>query len=203
MDPMASRRGLGAGQAFARWYRHYAHTPSSLWLWRAGAAVSLILGLIFAALALLSSMAWAFLCFLCLAAAVVCLIRSEPEDSPLTAHTPAMPRAAPSRPAPAAHAHVVPAPEPPRSAAPGQAPSPAHRAPRRDPVPKRSGNAVPKRSGIAVKDVMTPTPTALPTDAPVAAAARAMRDLDVGAVDLGVGQPTYQITADPDASHPK
>ena len=29
---------------------------------------------------------------------------------------------------------------------------------------------------------MTPTPTALPTDAPVAAAARAMRDLDVGAV---------------------
>jgi CBS domain-containing protein len=35
---------------------------------------------------------------------------------------------------------------------------------------------------MAVKDVMSPTPTALPTDAPLAAAARAMRDLDVGAV---------------------
>jgi CBS domain-containing protein len=150
MEPMASRRDPDAGQALLRWYRH-SHAPSSLWLWRAAAAASLILGLVFATLALVSSIGWAFLCFLCLAAAVVCLIRSEPDDSPLTSHAPATPRAAPARPAaPAAH-------------------------------PRRAG-PVPPRSGIAVKDVMTSTPTSLPTDAPVAAAARAMRDLDVGAV---------------------
>jgi CBS domain-containing protein len=150
MEPMASRRDPDAGQPLLRWYRH-SHAPSSLWLWRAAAAASLILGLVFATLALVSSIGWAFLCFLCLAAAVVCLIRSEPDDSPLTSHAPATPRAAPARPAaPAAH-------------------------------PRRAG-PVPPRSGIAVKDVMTSTPTSLPTDAPVAAAARAMRDLDVGAV---------------------
>ncbi len=153
MEPMAARRDPGAGQSLLRWYRRHSHAPSSLWLWRAGAAASLILGLVSATLALVSSIGWALLCFLCLAAAVVCLIRSEPEDSPLTAHAPAGARAAPARPA--------------------SAPA-AHRARRRHPVPPRSG--------IAVEDVMTPTPTALPTDAPVAAAARAMRDLDVGAV---------------------
>ena len=99
MEPMAARRDPGAGQALLRWYRRHSHAPSSLWLWRAGAAASLILGLVSAALALVSSIGWALLCFLCLAAAVVCLIRSEPEDSPLTAHAPAGPRAAPARPA--------------------------------------------------------------------------------------------------------
>jgi len=166
MDAMASGRDPGAGQALLRWYRRHAHTPTGLLLWRAGAAASLIFGLIFAALALVSSMGWAVLCFLCLAAAVVCLIRSEPEQSPLTAHTPAAPRPVPSRPA------ASPAPSRAASRSAAAAP-PAQVAPRRPP---------PRRSGIAVKDVMTPTPTALPTDAPVAAAARAMRDLDVGAV---------------------
>ena len=157
MEPMVSRRDPGAGQAQLRWFRRRTHDLSSLWLWRAGAAVALVLGLVFAALALVSSIGWAFPCFLCLAAAVVCLIRSEPEESPLTAHPAAERRPVSARPA------ARPAAEPPR-----------HREPRRAPEPLRSQ--------LAVEDVMTPVPTALPADAPVTAAARAMRDLDVGAV---------------------
>lgn len=151
MEPMASRRVPGAGQSLLRWYR--SHDLPSLWLWRAGAGVALFLGLVFAVLALLSSIGWAFPCFLCLAVAVVCLVRSEPEESPLTAHPVAGRR-----------------PAPPRTAA----EPPLRREPRRGPEPHRSQ--------LAVEDVMTPVPTALPADAPVTAAARAMRDLDVGAV---------------------
>src|SRR4029077_20376947 len=86
MESMASRRDPGAGQALLRWYRRRSLDLSSLWLWRAGAGVALLLGLVFAALALTSSIGWAFPCFLCLAVAVACLVRSEPEESPLTAH---------------------------------------------------------------------------------------------------------------------
>jgi CBS domain-containing protein len=150
---MGSRRDPGTGQALLRWYRRHSHGLSSLWLWRAGAGIALVLGVLFAALALMSSIAWAFPCFLCLAVAVVCLVRSEPEESPLTAH------AEPAR----------------RPESPRPAPRPL---PRREPA--RAPESL--RSQLAVEDVMTPVPTALPADAPVAAAARAMRDLDVGAV---------------------
>jgi CBS domain-containing protein len=173
MEPMASRREPGAGQALLRWYRRHSRAPSRLWLWRAGAAASLSLGLIFAALALVSSMSWAFICFLCLAAAIVCLIRSEPDESPV-AHVPVRPGSVPQR---------GPAPEP--------VPSP-------EPVAAPRPEPQPRRSGIAVKDVMTPTPTALPTDAPVAAAARAMRDLDVGAVVVMENDKPLGIVTDRD-----
>ena len=115
------------------------------WLWRAGAGVCLALALLFTVLALLSSVWWGLLSFVLLAATIVCLVKSEPEEIP----------APPSRTRVAA-----PAPEPPRE----------ERRPR------------PASPGLTVQDVMTPNPTAMRADAPVTAAARAMRDLDIGAV---------------------
>lgn len=99
--------------------------------------MSLFLGLLFSALALLSSMWWAVPCFLFLSAAVVCLLRSEPEEA-------IAPRIVRTRRSTTAAV-----------AAPGE---------------------------LTVRDVMLVNPIAMPANAPVAAAARAMRDLDVGAV---------------------
>jgi CBS domain-containing protein len=114
------------------------------WFWRAGASVCLVLALLFTALALLSSVWWGLLSFVLLAATIVCLVRSEPEEIP----------------APPSRARAAAPPEPPRE----------------EPRPR------PASAGLTVQDVMTPNPTAMRADAPVTAAARAMRDLDIGAV---------------------
>jgi CBS domain-containing protein len=107
--------------------------------------VCLVLALLFTALALLSSVWWGLLSFVLLAATIVCLVRSDPEEIPAP-----LPRTR----------TAVPPPEPPRD----------ERRPR------------PASAGLTVQDVMTPNPTAMRADAPVTAAARAMRDLDIGAV---------------------
>jgi CBS domain-containing protein len=57
-----------------------------------------------------------------------------------------------------------------------RAPAPPPEPPREEPRPR------PASAGLTVQDVMTPNPTAMRADAPVTAAARAMRDLDIGAV---------------------
>jgi len=117
----------------------------------------LCLALLFTFAALVSSAWWGLLYIIFLGAAVVCLQLSEPEDW-----------------------------EERRVREPGTGPVPARAAqapPRRSapvgvtPEPLASNESVPR-----VQDVMTPNPTALPATAPVSAAARAMRDLDIGAV---------------------
>jgi CBS domain-containing protein len=63
------------------------------------------------------------------------------------------------------------------------APPPRTRAAAPPPEPPREERRPrPASAGLTVQDVMTPNPTAMRADAPVTAAARAMRDLDIGAV---------------------
>jgi CBS domain-containing protein len=121
----------------------------AVWVWRGVAAVSLVLALLCAWLALVSSGWWGLLCLGLLAATVVCLVRSEPDQA-------------------------GPPPWPTRDDRGTVAPQPAMR---RHRVPAASDGG-----GRTVKDVMTANPVALPATAPVSAAARAMRELDVGAV---------------------
>ena len=119
--------------------------------------MSLCLALLFTFEALVSSAWWGLLCVIFLVAAVVCLELSEPEDG--NEQRVRRPWAPPGS-APARHA------QPRRSAVVGATPEPA----------------APTGSVPTVQDLMTPNPTVLPAAAPVSAAARAMRDLDIGAV---------------------
>jgi CBS domain-containing protein len=147
-----------AGTMSGHGARHRESTPAQIaarvWLWRGASCVSLCLALLFTFLALVSSGWWGLPCVIFLVAAVACLQLSEPEDR---------------------DGRLV--------RRPSASPVPA-RSPRRQSValgatfePLASTESVP-----TVKDVMTPNPTALPATAPVSAAARAMRDLDIGAV---------------------
>jgi CBS domain-containing protein len=71
--------------------------------------------------------------------------------------------------------------EPVETAGPPARPRPVDRvAAEPPPAPARPSRRA--RSTLRVQDVMTPNPTAMQADAPVTAAARAMRDLDIGAV---------------------
>src|SRR5438128_1955161 len=141
--------------------RHRDSTPAQIaaraWLWRGASCVSLCLALLFTFEALVSSAWWGLLCVIFLVAAVVCLELSEPEDG--NEQRVRRPWAPPGS-APARHA------QPRRSAVVGATPEPA----------------APTGSVPTVQDLMTPNPTVLPAAAPVSAAARAMRDLDIGAV---------------------
>jgi CBS domain-containing protein len=142
--------------------RHRESTPAQIaaraWLWRGASCLTLCLALLFTFEALVSSAWWGLLSIIFLGAAVVCLELSEPEDWDERRVV----REPGARPAPARAPQA-----PPRRSAPVGA----------TPEPLASTESVP-----TVQDIMTPNPTALPATAPVSAAARAMRDLDIGAV---------------------
>jgi CBS domain-containing protein len=159
--PRTPSAGSGVpGQQLTDRVRSVWNDLPPVWLWRAGALVSLVLALLFAGVALISTAWWGALAFVLLAATVVCLVRSEP-DEPESAPRPARPAAR-------------------------QAPS----------VPV--ADTSPRRADLRVGDVMTPRPAALPSTAPVRAAARAMRDLDVGALIVVEDDRTLGIVTDRD-----